>query len=401
MFVIYQYIITAILALFLINFIINNIVLKKTSNYCLPESFKNNPPLVSVMIPARNEVENIKRCLRSLLKQDYPNMEILVLDDNSIDGTSASVKELAEKDGRIKLIAGKPLRKGWLGKCYACWQLSKYAKGKYFIFTDADTLHFENSVSSAISCLYFNKLDAMSSIPRQIMVTIQERLLIIWVHFGIMALLPLYLINKSKGPLFSTANGQFMLFKREVYRKIGGHRSIKNKILEDIHISKVVKRHGYKFMVFDGSSNINCRMYRTRRDLIRGFSKFMFAAFDFKLFTMMAVIIFIVVLFLMPFILFLLGILFFNWPGIIINLAMLQIFFLLVMRIMLAIKVRYRIFDAFLHPFSMIYVVLVCINSIFQTKFGEGVNWKDRRYDVYGEDNLELIDDDIHKELSG
>ena len=114
-FIIYQYIITAILGLFLINFIINNIVLKKTSNYRLPESFKNNPPLVSVLIPARNEAGNIKRCLRSLLKQDYPNIEILVLDDNSIDGTSASVKEMAEKDERIKLISGKPLKKGWLG----------------------------------------------------------------------------------------------------------------------------------------------------------------------------------------------------------------------------------------------------------------------------------------------
>jgi len=399
-FIIYQYIITAILGLFLINFIINNIVLKKTSKYRLPESFKKNPPLVSVMIPARNEAENIKRCLRSLLKQDYPNIEILVLDDNSIDSTSASVKEVAEKDGRIKLISGKPLKKGWLGKCYACWQLSKYAKGKYWIFTDADTLHFENSVSSAIGCLTSNKLDAMSSIPRQIMVTIHERLLIIWVHFGIMALLPLYLINKSKGPLFSTANGQFMLFKREVYRKIGGHRSIKNKILEDIHISKMVKKHGYKFMVFDGSGNINCRMYRSYRDLIRGFSKFMFAAFDFKLLTMAVVIILIIVLFLIPFILLPLGILFFDWPGIIINLTILQIFCLLIMRIMLAIKVRYRIFDAFLHPLSMIYVVLVCINSIFQTKFGEGVYWKDRRYDVYGEDNLELINDDGDEEIN-
>ena len=400
-FIIYQYIITAILGIFLINFIINNIVFKNTANYCLPESFKKNPPLVSIMIPARNEAENIKRCLRSLLKQDYPNIEILVLDDNSDDGTSISVKKLAEKDKRIRLIAGKPLKKGWLGKCYACWQLSKYAKGKYLIFTDADTLHFENSISSSIGCLISNKLDALSSIPRQIMVTIHERLLIIWVHFGIMALLPLYLINKSRNPLFSTANGQFLLFKKEVYRKIGGHKSIKNKILEDIHISKMVKKHGYKFMVFDGSKNINCRMYRNFKDLIRGFSKFMFAAFDFKLFTMIIVILLITVLFLMPFILLPVGILFFDWPGIIIDLIVLQIFFLLVMRIILAIRVKNRVFDAFLHPFSMIYVILICINSVFQTKFGEGVYWKGRRYDVYGEDSLELIDDDINKELSG
>ncbi|GAH10275.1 unnamed protein product, partial [marine sediment metagenome] len=148
----------------------------------------------------------------------------------------------AEKDSRVKLITGKPLKSGWIGKSYACYQLSKYAKGKYFIFTDADTLHFKNSISSAIGCLTGNNLGALSAIPKQIMVTFHERMVVTWVHFGILALLPLFLVKKSKNPLFCTANGQFILFRREVYEKIGGHESIKTKILEDIHISKQVKR---------------------------------------------------------------------------------------------------------------------------------------------------------------
>jgi chlorobactene glucosyltransferase len=390
----YQYSIASILILFLINFIINNILFKSTANYSLPESLKKSTPLVSILIPARNEAENIKRCLRSLLKQDYPNIEILVLDDNSNDSTLLSVKQLAEKNSRIKLIAGKPLKRGWMGKCYACWQLSKYAKGKYLIFTDADTLHFENSVSSAIGCLTGNNLDALSIIPRQIMVTLHERLVVTWVHFGILSLLPLFLIAKSKNPLFCTANGQFLLFKREVYRKIGGHKSVKAKILEDIHISKMVKKHGYKFMIFDGSRNIYCRMYRNFHELIRGFSKFMFAAFNFKLFTMVVVIILISALFLFPFILLPMGIFIFDWPNIIIDLIILQIFIILIMRIILALRLKSRVFDTLLHPLSMIYIILICINSVLQTRFGEGIYWKGRRYDVYGEDYLELINDD-------
>ena len=393
-FLLYQYFIASILVLFLINFIINNILFKSTANYSLPESLKKSTPLVSILIPARNEVENIKRCLRSLLKQDYPNIEILVLDDNSNDSTSLSVKQMADKDDRIKLITGKPLKRGWMGKCYACWQLSKYAKGKYLIFTDADTLHFENSISSAIGCLTGNNLDALSVIPRQIMVTLHERLVVTWVHFGILSLLPLFLITKSKNPLFCTANGQFLLFKREVYRKIGGHKSVKAKILEDIHISKMVKKHGYKFMIFDGSRNIYCRMYRNFHELIRGFSKFMFAAFDFKLFTMIIVILLISVLFLFPFILLPLGLIFFDWPAIVIDLIILQILIILVMRIVLALRLKSRILDTLLHPISMTYIILICINSVFQTRFGEGVSWKGRRYDVYGEDYLELINDD-------
>jgi len=382
LFLLYQYFVLSILVIFLINFILNNIFFKNIAGYSLPESFIKRPPLVSIMVPARNEAENIKMCVISLLKQDYANIEILVLDDNSTDDTSLIVKRIAEKDSRVKLITGKPLKDGWIGKSYACHQLAKHARGRYFLFTDADTLHFKNAVSSTIGCLIKNKLDALSAIPKQIMVGIHERLVVTWVHFGILSLLPLILIKKSKYPLFCTANGQCMLFKREVYRKIGGHKSIKTKILEDIHISKQVKRHGYRFMLFDGSKNIYCRMYRNFRGLIKGFSKFMFAAFDFKVFNIAVAILFISVIFLFPFIFLPLGILLFNWPYPIVNLIIIQIFVVLTMRIILAIRLNNRILDTFLHPVSMLYIILLCINSVLQTKFGEGAYWKGRGYDI-------------------
>lgn len=393
LFLLYQYFITSILGLFLINFIINNILFKNTANYILSESLKKSPPLVSILIPARNEAENIKRCVRSLLKQDYTNIEILVLDDNSSDNTGQVVKEIEKKDSRVKLINGKPLKSGWLGKSYACYQLSKYAKGKYLIFTDADTLHFKNSISSAISCLIKNNLGALSVIPRQIMVSIHERMVVTWVHFGILCLLPLILVKKSKNPLFCTANGQFILFKMEVYKKIGGHKSIKVKILEDIHISKLVKRYGYNFMLFDGSKNIHCRMYRSFSELISGFSKFMFAAFDYNIFTIAVVIFLISALFLFPFILLPLGFLIFNWPKIITNLIIVQIITIFVMRIVLAIRLNSRILDVLLQPLSMIYIILICFNSILQTKFGKGVCWKGRSYDIHNGEELKLIND--------
>ena len=397
-FLLYQYIITGILTLFLLNFVINNIVFKNTANYMLPENIRKSPPLASILIPARNEEFNIKRCITSLLKQDYPNIEILVLDDNSSDTTSSVVKQLEEKDSRVKLIIGKPLISGWLGKSYACWQLSKHAKGEYLFFTDADTLHFKNSISNILGCLIKNNLDALSAIPRQIMVTLHERMVVMWVHFGILSLMPLLPVKISKNPLFSTANGQCLLFKNSVYRKIGGHKSIKNKILEDIHISKQVKRHGYKFMIFDGSRNIHCKMYRSFGELITGFSKFMLAAFGNNVLTLAVVIFIVSALFLFPFILLPLGTLLFNWSGSIINLIIIQIFIILIMRIIMAIRLKSRVIDCFLHPLSMIYIILICINSVLQARFGEGVRWKDRRYDVHEKDHLDLIDDpESHK----
>jgi chlorobactene glucosyltransferase len=177
MFLLHQYVILAILIAILANFVVNNIIYKDTKNYKLPKNIIDSPPLVSVLIPARDEEKNIYRCLRSLAKQDYPNIEILVLDDNSKDKTANIVEEFASKDRKVKLIRGKPLKTGWLGKSYACHQLSENANGDYFLFVDADTLHFPDSISSALASLTCNGLDAISVFPKQITVTIHERIL--------------------------------------------------------------------------------------------------------------------------------------------------------------------------------------------------------------------------------
>ena len=216
-FLYYQYIITGLLAIILINFIINNFAYRSPLNYKLQDSFISNDPLISILIPARNEEDNIDLCLRSLSKQDYSNIEILVLDDNSTDKTCLVVEKWAQKDHRIRLLKGKPLIKGWKGKSYACHQLSLQAKGKYLIFTDADTLHFPDSVSSSLAALEANKLDALSIFPRQIMVTIHEKMVVIFINIAVLGLLPIYLLRKIKSPKLSIANGQFFLFKRSDY----------------------------------------------------------------------------------------------------------------------------------------------------------------------------------------
>ncbi len=389
-FLIYQYFIAALLGFLLFNFIINNILFKNSSTYLNPEILKKPQSLVSVLIPARNEAQNIGRCLRSLSKQDYPDMEILVLDDNSDDGTGQVVKNLATKDPRIRLLDGKPLKKGWLGKNYACHQLSKSAKGEYLVFTDADTLHFNNSISSAVCSLQRNGLDALSVYPKQIMVTIHERMVVTFINFAILSLMPLILIKRSKNPLFCTAIGQFLLFKRKVYESIGGHESIASEILDDVHISKQVKRGGYKFMIFNGSNNIYCRMYSNFNEVVKGFSKFIFAAFNYNIYTLAAVIFFISVLFLFPFILLPLGFFVFEWDSQIIKLMILQIFLILTIKTALSFRFRTRILDVLLHPLSMIYILLIAANSVFQAKFGRGVAWKGRVYNMDNKDGVEL-----------
>ena len=391
-FLLYQYIITAILLFILVNFLINNILFKDTSRFKLPENILAQNPLMSILIPARNEEENIKRCIISLTKQDYKNIEILVLDDNSTDDTVRIVLELSQKDPRIKLYSGGPLKKGWLGKSYACWQLSKHARGDYLIFTDADTLHFPNSISGAVACLLRYNLDALSVFPKEIMVTFHERMMVPFGHYIILSLMPLYLIRKIKTALFCTAIGQFMLFKKEVYKKIGGHKSIKGKMLEDIKISKRVKSFGYKFMIFDGRSNVYCRMYRNFRGIVEGYSKVLFAVFDYKIYMISIAIILVAAIFLFPFLMLPIGILF-DWPLVLIELIILQIIIILITKMILSLRFKCKAVDIILHPISIVYLILIAINSVLNTKIGMGVYWKGRIYDVSKEDELRLVSD--------
>ncbi len=394
-FLLYQYVITGILLFMLLNFLVNNIFFKFTSNYKLPEHILKKNPLISILIPARNEEDDIKKCIVSLTKQDYANIEILVLDDNSTDNTRAIVEELSIKDKRIKLYYGDALKKGWMGKTYACHQLSKYARGDYFIFTDADTLHFPDSVSSAVACLLENKLDALSVLSKQIMVTIHERMIVPFGKFMILCFMPLYLIKRTRSPMFCTAIGQFMLFKREVYEKIGGHESVKNEVLDDIKIAKHVKKSGYKFMVFDGSKNLYSRDFKNAREVIKGHSKTLFAALGYKSYIMLAGIVMISAIFLFPFLLLIVG-LFLKWPMIIIELLILQIAIILITRITLSIRFRCRAVDILLHPFSVFYLILIAIDSVFSTLTGVGVEWKGRVYDVRKDSKLTLVNDNYN-----
>jgi len=214
----YQYIITAILAAILVNFLINNFLFKNIKSFTLSDEILKSPPLISVLIPARNEEENIRRCLLSLSKQDYPNFEIIVLDDNSLDNTSQVVREMAEKDKRIKLVSGKPLQAGWMGKCWACQQLSEYANGRYFIFLDADTLLFNDTITKAFASLINNNLDAISVFPNQIAVTFHERMTIPFIYFAILSFMPLFLIKRQKA-LFSVQELVSSSYSKDMHTK--------------------------------------------------------------------------------------------------------------------------------------------------------------------------------------
>ena len=237
-------------------------------------------PLVSVLVPARNEEHNIERCIRSLQNQLYKNFEILVLNDNSTDDTLNILNRINAEDSRIKVINGDPLPDDWYGKPFALHQLTKYAQGEILIFTDADTVHTPTSIAWAVTNLLGLKADLVSGYIGQIFGSIGEILTVPVMFFLTGFIIPLS-VNRyvKKVHWFSAAIGQFIVLRRSVFDAIGGCEAFKKKTSEDIYISRLIKRKGYVTRFLNISDHVKCRMYNGYKAAIEGIGKNIFDFF--------------------------------------------------------------------------------------------------------------------------
>jgi glycosyltransferase involved in cell wall biosynthesis len=246
-----------------------NLLLKQS----FPKTKTNFNSLVSVLIPARNEEKNIARLIYDLQEQDYQNIEIIIFNDLSSDKTAEIVLELSKLDNRIKLINSEGLPDGWLGKNYACHSLSKYAKGDYFLFLDADVRINKDIIINTIAFSEKHMLGLLSVFPYQIMISVGERITVPIMNFILLSLLPLILVRESNFRSLAAANGQFMLFNSAKYLETFPHEKMKENIVEDIEIARYFKRNNIKVACITGNNNIQCRMYEGFNEAVNGFSK--------------------------------------------------------------------------------------------------------------------------------
>lgn len=249
------------------------------SNPKLTRSPKIYQNLVSVLIPARNEADDILKLLQSLKVQDYQNIEVLVLDDQSDDDTYKVCDDFSKKDSRFSVIKGEPLEKGWLGKNYACHQLAEKAKGKYLLFLDADEEVKDGLINSAIHRIQSGRLSLLSLFTNQITATFGEKAIVPLMHYLLLNLLPLRLVRLTKTVSFSAASGQFMMFDAAIYKQNQWHQQVKNMVVEDIEIMKRVKQRNLNGEALLANGFIFCRMYKGYQEGIEGFSKNLLAGF--------------------------------------------------------------------------------------------------------------------------
>jgi glycosyltransferase involved in cell wall biosynthesis len=244
------------------------------------EAHADNPlPRVSVLIPARNEARNIGALLENLISQDYPDLEILVYDDQSTDTTADIVLDYGRRDHRISLIKGGPLPAGWLGKNHACHRMAEQAKGDYMLFLDADVGIESGLIRNALAHLQKYRLALLSIFPRQQMETLGELAVVPLMNWILVSMLPLPLTRLSSRPSLSAANGQFMLFDADIYREHLFHKQVRHQKVEDIIIFRQMKKCGLRVETLLSNGQVSCRMYSGYREAIHGFSKNVFEFF--------------------------------------------------------------------------------------------------------------------------
>ncbi len=250
------------------------------SNPKLSPSVRSYNDLVSILIPARNEQEDILKLLKSVKAQDYQHYEVIILDDSSSDETYEVCSRFADTDVRFQVIKGEELPQGWLGKNYACHQLAHFAKGKYLLFLDADTVIANGMLNGVVHRMKLAKLSLLSLFTNQKMVSLGERMVVPLMHFLLLNLLPLRLVRLSANPAFSAASGQCMVFEAVSYHQHQWHAQVKDKVVEDIEIMKLVKAYRLRAEALLANGFIYCRMYQSFSEATEGFSKNLLAGFN-------------------------------------------------------------------------------------------------------------------------
>ena len=230
-------------------------------------------PMVSILVPARNEEHNLPVLLESLKKLTYREYEVIVCDDHSTDSTTEILKRFAQHTKNLNWFTGKELPAGWLGKNFACHQLAEKATGDYLLFLDADVHIQPDFLTPLINRAIQGKLSLLSVFPRQIMFSTGEKSTVPMMNWILLSLLPLSLIRFSKKPSLAAANGQFMLFEANIYREKRWHQQVKAENVEDILIVRRMKQAGYRVEVLANFSAVSCRMYSSYREAVEGFSR--------------------------------------------------------------------------------------------------------------------------------
>jgi len=330
--------------------------------------------LVSVLVPARNEEKNISVCIESLIKQDYPNFEIIILNDNSTDNTYEVANSYLNSANNIKVLNGDKLPEGWLGKNWACHQLAQNSHGRILIFTDADNYYESTAVSKTVSAIQKHNLDMLSAFPQQITDSFSQKLIIPVIDLILYSGLILWTTVLLPFKVFAAANGQWIAFKRESYFRIGGHESVKMHIVEDVALSRIAKSNGLRLLTLAGTGEIYGKMYSNFKEVWNGLSKNIYGLTDFKPAPFFALLVILLLTSVIPYIMIFDS-----------SIAVYSAFLIalnLIWRLILGLNFKhYVLISTIMNPLSILSLLTIGINSYYKSTFKQ-ITWKDREIKI-------------------
>jgi glycosyltransferase involved in cell wall biosynthesis len=232
-------------------------------------------PPASIIIPARNEANNIARCLEGALNQGGATCEVVVVDDGSTDATPRILADFgARYPDRLRVTPGRVLPKGWVGKCNACLHGAQHAQGEWLIFVDADTVPQPELARALMSFVQANRLDAASVFPFNELPTLPERLVLpVFYQFAFTAFPLDKFVLPDAPPGHAMANGQCLIVSAGAYWALGGHEVVKDKVLEDIEFAQALRRAGYRLGIATAFAQLRVRMYRSLGEIVHGLGK--------------------------------------------------------------------------------------------------------------------------------
>jgi chlorobactene glucosyltransferase len=303
-----------------------------------------------------------------------------VLDDNSEDGTAEIVREKARQDGRIRLVSGQPLPDDWAGKPFACQQLAREAKGAWFLFADADTIHEPHMLRSVLALAMQLKTSLLSGFPRQMTRSLPQKIAVPLIYFLIVGWVPLWWIHRAKSKMASIAIGQFLFFSRDEYWRIGGHEVVKSRILEDIWMGIEVSRNRGRHVAVDLSSVVSCDMYPSVAAMWHGLVRCIYSVVAITPILLLVLIFVAIFLYIAPF--------YWLWNGFFMSPTPLlwratvisQVVLILLIRWLIDARFKAPALSVWLHPLGIGYLFISVIYAFWRWWIGAGVSWKEREY---------------------
>ena len=362
-------VIFSFLLLILTNSIINFIFWKTKNNV------KEIEEGLSILIPARNEENNIEKCIKSIdFKKNFIK-EVLVLNDSSTDSTEEILKKLSNKYKKLKVIKGKKKPNGWTGKSFACFQLSQYAKSNLILFIDADTELKKNGPEKIINFMVNSKFTMVSAWPKIEMKSFSERILMPLLNFIVFTSFPTLISKNSDRASLGLAHGACILFYKKTYSNLNGHNLVKSSLFEDTDLSKKWRENGEKSYCINGMNIIKVRMYDGFSEIWKGFEKNSYPSFKNNLF-FITFHIFNLIIFNLPIIYIPLYFL-----GIANNTALLGSGVIIIfIRIIFSVKFKQPLWSFLFHSFAETIFLFISISSFLKYNFLGGIEWKDRKY---------------------